>query len=238
MSNLNQESEMKFYYKFSFPDGRKKEFDIHVHRDTMGIIRPSKKEIPDWAKLSEFKCQHCPLDENEIYYCPLALNLIDILDAFSEDISYDMVDITVETVNRNYHKQASVQIGVSSLLGIMMVTSGCPIIGKLKPMLYFHLPFATLEETQVRAFSIYLLAQYLKSKQGEAPDWELKELEKIYNDICILNHNVSKKIVHLSKKDASINSLVVLNNFADYVMMTLSDKTIDELEYRLSEFMK
>ncbi|MBM4175943.1 MAG: hypothetical protein FJ213_07200 [Ignavibacteria bacterium] len=236
MSNSKHEPEIKFQYTFEFPDGRKKEFDVHVHRDTMGIISPVKRDIPDWAKLTEFKCEHCPLDEHEIYYCPLALNLIDILDAFNDELSYEMVDITVKTTNRDYHKKTALQVGISSLLGIMMVTSGCPIIGKLKPLLYFHLPFATLEETQVRAFSIYLLAQHLKKKRNEVPDWEMKNLEKIYDDIRILNHNVSKKIVNLSNKDASINSLVILNNFADYVMMTLSDKTIDELEYRLSEF--
>lgn len=91
-----------------------------------------------------------------------------------------------------------------------MVTSGCPIMGKLKPLLYFHLPFASIDETEVRALSLYLLAQYVKHIKGEKPDWEMKNLKKIYEDVRTLNHHVSKKIVNLSERDANINSLIVL----------------------------
>jgi hypothetical protein len=117
-----------------------------------------------------------------------------------------------------------------------MVTSGCPIIGRLKSMVNFHLPFATLEETQIRVFSFYLLHQYIKWKKGYNPDWEMKELIKIYEDIRILNQNVSKKIANLELQDTSINSLVILNNFAEYVTFTLDEKILDEIESFIKDF--
>ena len=56
---------------------------------------------------------------------------------------------------------------VFSLIGIYMVTSGCPIMDKLRPMARFHLPFASTEETIYRAISTYLLGQYFLEQKGK-----------------------------------------------------------------------
>jgi len=225
-----------FKYHFLFKDDSEKLITVVVDKENLTIIEPTCKYFPDWAKLSNFKCPHCPLDEKENEYCPLALNLQLILSEFNDKNSYEQVKVYVETSSRNYEKKTSLQQGVSSLLGILMVTSGCPIMGKLKPLLYFHLPFASVEETEVRALAFYLLAQYVKMLKGEEPDWEMKNLKKIYEDVRQLNHSVSKKIVNLATKDASINSLIVLNNFAEFVTIVLDEKTIEELEFYLREF--
>ncbi|MFN4112194.1 MAG: DUF6901 family protein [Ignavibacteria bacterium] len=225
-----------FNYHFTFSNDTGKTITAIVDRKTLSIIEPHHRYFPEWAKLGNFKCPHCPLSEQEHEYCPLALNLQTILSEFSDKNSFEIVEVMVETPARNYHKKTSLQQGVSSLLGILMVTSGCPVMGKLKPLLYFHLPFASIDETEVRALSLYLLAQYVKMIKGHVPDWEMNNLKKIYEDVRILNHHVSKKIVHLSSKDANINSLIVLNNFAEFVTIILGEKTIEELEFYLKEF--
>jgi hypothetical protein len=234
--NQKTDKNIVFRYNFTFSNDQVKTLTAVVDRETLSIIKPERKYFPDWAKMKNFRCPHCPLNEEEYQYCPLALNLQDILDEFSDKNSYDIVDVSVETPARNYHKKTSLQEGVSSLLGILMVTSGCPVMGKLKPLLYFHLPFASIDETEVRALSLYLLAQYVKYLKGQEPDWEMKKLKKIYEDVRTLNHHVSKKIVNLSNRDANINSLIVLNNFAEFVTIILGEKTIDELEFYLREF--
>lgn len=225
-----------FKYHFLFKDDSEKLITVVVDKQNLSIIEPTCKYFPDWAKLSSFKCPHCPLNEKEIEYCPLALNLQLILSEFNDKNSYEQVKVYVETQARNYEKRTSLQQGVSSLLGILMVTSGCPVMGKLKPLLYFHLPFASIEETEVRALAFYLLAQYVKMLRGREPDWEMKKLKELYEDVRTLNYHVSKKIVNLSEKDASINSLIVLNNFAEFVTIILGEKTIEELEFYLREF--
>ncbi|NUN08797.1 MAG: hypothetical protein HUU54_06435 [Ignavibacteriaceae bacterium] len=229
-------TELIFEYHFRFESGLEKHFTLKVDKSSLSIIRTSLAEPPDWAKLGQFKCSHCPLDPVINKYCPVAVNLVDILDEFKDFPSYEQADVNVTTLNRSYFKHTSLQAGVSSLIGIKMVTSGCPIMGRLKPMLNFHLPFATLEETQVRALSFYLLYQYIRWKKGETPDWEMNELINIYEDIRVLNHNVSRKIANLESRDTSINSLVILNNFADYVTFTLDEKMLDELEVILKDF--
>lgn len=224
-----------FKYTFKFSEQKYKEFVVSVNKDTLTIIKESLPFYPEWTKLENFKCSHCPLDLSSNEYCPVAINLIDVIHEFKDFNSFDECDVIVETPVRTYSKFTSLQSGVSSFLGMRMVTSGCPIMGKLKPMFNFHLPFATLEETEVRILSFYLLAQYVRWKKGETPDWEMENLSKIYEDIRILNHNVSKQIADLESKDTSINSLVVLNNFADYVTFTLDEKMIDELEIIFQE---
>ncbi|MCX7610134.1 MAG: hypothetical protein N2043_00920 [Ignavibacterium sp.] len=224
-------------YIFEFEEGNIKRFDLAIDLENMLIINNSVEKPPDWTLLKNFSCPHCPLNPNEHLYCPLALNLVKMIDEFNEHNSFDRVKVTVITDNRTFYKETDLQSGVSSYLGILMVASGCPVMKKLSPMLHFHLPFATLEETEIRVFSLYLLAQLIKMKQGEEPDWDMKKLFDIYEDIRILNNNVSKKVADLEKKDANINSIVILNNFADFVTFTLNEKLIDELSSYLKEFL-
>lgn len=114
---------------------------------------------PEWTELKNFKCPNCLLVENEYKYCPIAVNIIDLIDFFKTS-SYPEVNVIVDTEIRRYSKHPSLQKGISSLMGIYMVTSGCLIMEKLKPMVRYHLPFATLEETSYRMVSMDLLAQY------------------------------------------------------------------------------
>lgn len=229
-------SELVFEYQFNFENGIEKHFTIRIDKSTLNIIRNSSEELPTWTEMRNFKCPHCPLNPDDNKHCPVAINLADIIEEFKEFPSYQDADVKVITPDRTYYKRTSLQAGVSSLIGIKMVTSGCPIIGRLKSMVNFHLPFATLEETQIRVFSFYLLHQYIKWKKGDNPDWEMKELIKIYEDIRILNQNVSKKIANLELQDTSINSLVILNNFAEYVTFTLDEKILDEIESFIKDF--
>jgi hypothetical protein len=110
-----------------------------------------------------------------------------------------------------------------------MPSSGCPILAKLRPMLRFHLPFATIEETEFRVFAMFALAQFLRYKYGKAPDWQFKSLAELYDDIQKINTNVAAKIAKLEKQDAGINSVVVLNNFANTVTMNLDDDDFTNL---------
>src|SRR5262249_45179319 len=64
----------------------------------------------------------------------------------------------------------------SSLIGIFMVTSGCPVMNKLRPMVDTHLPFMTSAESTYRVISMYLLAQFFRQRQGRKPDWALEGL--------------------------------------------------------------
>jgi Domain of unknown function (DUF6901) len=51
---------------------------------------------------------------------------------------------------RSYFKKTTMQKGIVSLLGILLVSSGCPVMAKLRPMVRFHLPFASMLATTFR----------------------------------------------------------------------------------------
>jgi hypothetical protein len=111
-----------------------------------------------------------------------------------------------------------------------MVTSGCPLMEKLKPMVRYHLPFATKEETKYRVLSMYLLAQYFRHKCGKTPNWDLQALMDMYHDIKLLNKDFSQRLAHVRIEDASLNALALLDVFAQNLTFAIDKDNLDELE--------
>ena len=136
----------------------------------------------------------------------------------------------METQERKYLKKVPLQTGLSSLLGIYMVTTGCPILEKLKPMVRYHLPFASMEETTYRSVTMYLLAQFFLYRRGNKPDWNLDNLGEIYNDIQIVNKNVCDKLQEIISRDAAANALLKLDYSALYISLRLNQNILDEIE--------
>jgi hypothetical protein len=219
-----------FRYVFTFKNGIEKEFKIRLDNKTLRLIQAEDKPPSVWAALKNFKCPNCPLDESKYEFCPIATNIIELIDYFKNRESIEEVDLLVETQERKYLKHVPLQAGLSSLLGIYMVTAGCPILEKLKPMVRYHLPFATVEDTTYRVVTMYLLAQFFLCRQGKEPDWDLKNLTKIYNDIQAVNKNVCDKLSEIISRDAAANALVKLDYPALYISLRLNKNILDEIE--------
>lgn len=232
MNNNNNDSNevLTYRYNFKFSDGLEREFNVILDKETLDLLEPSPKSYPKWAELKNYKCPNCPLDDEKNQFCPVAVNIADLIEFFKDSFSHEEVYVVVETDLRGYMKHMSLQKAVSSLLGIYMVTCGCPILGKLKPMVRFHLPFATPEETSYRAISMYLLAQYFKYKNGEKPDWNLNKLVKVYDEIQIVNKSFWNRLSHIKIKDASINALIILDIFAKYIVFEIDEDKLSEIE--------
>jgi len=221
---------LNFIYRFRYNNNFEKVFNIVLNDESLYIVQDEKESYPDWTLLNNNKCPHCVLDETEHKYCPIAKNLAEPIEFFKNSLSYEQLEIIIETKTRNYYKRAALQKGLSSLIGIYMTTSGCPIMEKLKPMVRFHLPFATLEETKFRMMSMYLLAQYMLYIKNKKPDWEMKLLTKIYSDIRIVNQSFCKRLAAVVNKDANTNALIILNCFADSVLFSIDETLMKELE--------
>jgi hypothetical protein len=121
------------------------------------------------------------------------------------------------------------QKGLSSILGILMVTSGCPIMDKLRPMVRFHLPFPSVLETTFRTTSTYLLGQFFLYKRGKEADFSFDGLVEIYRNVNIVNKGMSKRIRSMAGKDASVNALIILDIFAIGIPLRIEDQ-VAELE--------
>ncbi len=225
---------IKFNYRFIFKSGEEQEFNIELNRFTLNLIQTSEPYHPAWTKLDYFKCPNCTLDERKHPYCPIAVNLADIVDCFSVFVSNEPVEVIVTTNERTYSKEVPLQNGVSSLLGIYMVTSGCPVMEKLKPMVRFHLPFATLEETTYRAISMYLISQYFTYKHGGNPEWSLQKLSDAYDNIKKVNESFLKRLNTIDTKDSNLKAVVVLDYFAKGINFSIDSKMVDDLDYMLA----
>src|SRR6185312_10471469 len=167
-------------YEFKLKDGREKKFSVKLHKPGLQFVSEQTSTVRQWTKLEHHQCPNCPLSPKTHAHCPIAGNLIDIIESFKDSLSIEEADITIRSESREYHKHSTVQYGIGSLMGLYMVTSGCPIMDKLRPMVYTHLPFSSLEETLYRAASMYLLAQYFRAQEGMTPDWKLEDFTKIY----------------------------------------------------------
>ena len=152
------------------------------------------------------------------------------METFRASVSYDKVHVMVETEQRDYEKEVPLQKALSGLVGLLMVSSGCPIMKKLRPLIRYHLPFANLHETQFRIISMYLMAQYLASCKGKTPDWALKGLAQIYQDIAEVNQSFISRLLTVVKGDAGPNAMVILSAFTDAITFTIDGKMLGELE--------
>ncbi len=217
-------------YKFSLQNGVQKQFIVRLHKTTLQLIASPGAELPAWTALSHHQCPNCPLKPESHPHCPIAANLVTVIDSFKDTVSVEEADITVEHESRVYSRYAAVQYGISSLMGIYMVTSGCPVMDKLRPMVYTHLPFATISETMFRAVAMYLLAQYFRQQHGKAPDWKLERLVQIYEEVAKVNRAFVKRLLSINPQDASLNALVGLDCFATITAYSIVTDSLEAME--------
>ena len=227
-----------YHYTFAFPDKSTKEFIVTLDTSTLHVVQPVRLSYPDWMKLKFNQCPRCSLDVSKNEYCPIASSLYDPIECFRHLKSFEPVEVSISTKERKYIRQTTLQKGLSSLIGIFMVTSGCPAMERLKPMVRFHLPFATEEETKYRALSMYLLAQFFVSRHGKNPDWEMKDLVGLYEDIRMVNKSFTGRLMGTATEDASINAVVILDCFADSIAFSITEDMLEEIEVLFSAYLK
>jgi hypothetical protein len=214
MSPREEKKTITYLYKFKFQDGREKRFEVVLDEATLELQREGPDPRPEWTNLNYSQCENCPLPAT-VQYCPVAVSLAGLVEAFSDAASYEAAEVTVETTQRTFFRKTTLQKGLSAIIGIYMSTSNCPVCDKLRPMTRFHLPFANAIETFFRSVSSYLTAQFLLMRQGHTPDWELTGLQEIYKEVNTVNKGMTVRLHRATEKDANINAVVILHSFGD-----------------------
>src|SRR5690606_4431441 len=105
----------------------------------------------DWTRLDYCQCSNCPLRKSETPCCPAAVDLQQLVADFKNQAAFQKVDVIVSTQERSYSKRTGLEEGLRSLMGLIMATSECPILGELRPMASHHMPFATNDEFTLRS---------------------------------------------------------------------------------------
>lgn len=191
----------KIIYFFRLESGVGHRFDVELDRPAAG------GDLPDWTRLEVNKCPHCPLADAPGAHCPAAADMVPLVEKFSALSSIDKVDVHVVTPEYEARKHTDTQTALSALMGLILATSACPILGRMRPLAHMHLPFATPTEMVYRIVSMHLLGCFLR---GEPVG--LDGLNEFFSEIDRLNHAFFGRLNRAVQRDAGLNALLTLHS--------------------------
>jgi len=215
-------------YNFNMDDGKVLNYHVDFERPRNKIL--NREDHPDWTELSFHQCPNCPLTAKEYSHCPVAIDAHEIVIGFNEILSCKAADIEVKTPERTYTKHTDAQTGLRALIGYVMASSACPILSTMRGMAYYHLPFASLDETVFRITSSYLLNQYYHYKKGGEPDLEFEGLKQRFQEIQTLNYHFLERIRAGCEADSNLNVLATLFTISSMLSLSL-ERHLKEIEY-------
>jgi hypothetical protein len=217
---------LRIEYRFDLPDGSRKQLMLNFRARDFRLANEPAANPPFWTELKFNQCANCPLSTDEHPHCPAALHMVPAVDSLKELVSFDTVGVTVIQAERTVHAETSAQQAMSSVLGLIMATSGCPWTDRLRPMARFHLPFASEAETVYRSVCMYLLAQHLAGTGDVAG---FGGLEKLYQSLHVVNRDMSRRLGAATRTDPARNAMALLDSYTTLLPAAL-ESSLDELK--------
>lgn len=216
---------MHIDYKIETEDNNVFRYSIDTFK---GIENPETDiKMYPWIKLSYHKCEICPLSEKDNAICPAASDIVTLTLDFKNLKSFDRVKVTVNDQERSYFKNCDVQTALNSLLGLVLSTGNCPVLGQLRYMAHTHLPFANFEESIIRTMGHYLIKQIINQKDGKEHDLNMEMLGYFYSYLKIVNSNLQKRLQKHFHTDANINAVQAFFSLSSLIEYSLNDELND-----------
>jgi Domain of unknown function (DUF6901) len=223
-------------YEFTLADNSEEIFELVFDAQTVELIIDHPVPPPAWTELPHHRCPPCPLKLETHPHCPVALNLATAISRLDRLMSFDRVFVKVISTERRVVQHTSAQEGISSLMGLLIAGSSCPLTHFFKPMARFHLPFANKDETLWRAAATFLLARYFAEEGLKKSDINLNGLINIYYDVARLNDYIVERVRSATSKDSAVNALVHLDVFAKFLTPPLED-SLNQIKYIFAPFL-
>ncbi len=193
-------------------------FNFSLNLDENGLMESLPESGPEWAEASTERCAGCT---SKSKYCLAAVAIASVVDAFLGLDSLETVRTRVTVGSRVTETITPVSQVVSSLLGLCMAASGCPRTAPFRAMAVYHQPFATLEETVIRAAGFSLLGRWAHGTLSSDDD-PFAELMDSWADLEEVNLRIGRRLQPYCTTDAALNGLVNLDMFAKGGAMGLS----------------
>jgi len=213
-------------YRFDLPDGSKKHVHLNFAAADFRLSNPTPSDPPFWTELKFSQCANCPLSTAEYAHCPAALHMAPAVESLKALVSFDVVGVTVTQAERTVHVETTAQQAMSSVLGLIMATSGCPWTDRLRPMARFHLPFASEAETVYRSVCMFLLARELVGVgQGQG----FAELTDLYENLHVVNRDMSRRLGAATTTDPARNAMALLDSYTTLLPAAL-ESSLKELK--------
>ncbi len=221
-------------YAFTFEDGKTLEFPVEEGVDTSS--EAGLTDAPDWMELENYRCKECGIPAGERKTCPAILAIKPVIDSLDSHFSYEKVHLVFTRDDIRMETDISIQRALRSLIGFLLPFSSCPVMMKLRPMAYFHLPLGSKDHTAFRFIGMYLTAQYLRQRANLSSDWELEQLLDLFRKIHMVNRGLANRIRVAAKADATVNGIVLLDAFADSVEVQV-EELLEEMKPFFSTYL-
>jgi len=216
-------------YILTFEDEKSETFEFCFDATDMRLHLDTPDQPPSWTRLDFHQCPNCSLHLETCQHCPPAVSLSAIVNQIGDMPSYEGVEMRVITQEREIRQKTTIQNVLSSMLGLIMASSDCPIASYFRPMARFHLPLANLDETIFRATSTYLLAQYFRAQKDLPFDASLGGLVTIYKDMQTVNSTFAERL-RQSGEVSETNAIAQLDINAQTLPVVISDNVDDLYE--------
>ena len=220
-----------YTYIFDFQNRDSVAFTVALD-DLSRYLHAGTAVPPEWSRLSSYQCAPCTLTADRHPFCPVARNIAELVTAFKDLTSHMRCVVSCSSAERMVTKDTTVQEGLASILGLLMATSGCPVLDFFRPMARFHLPFSTVDESIFRVVAMYLLRQYYrKGAQNADP---LAEIRTHYAQVKQVNAGLLDRIRHISALDADKNAIVTLASLSQILEMEI-DTNLESLQHLFTD---
>jgi hypothetical protein len=208
---------MNINYTFILPDKKEELIELRLDDKSLLLRNDIPEKPPFWTKLDFHQCPNCSLGSEQYPQCPVAVHYVTLLPIFENLMSHEKVDVSIFTTQRIIFKKVSAPKAVSSLMGLINATSGCPHTIFFRPMARFHLPFADSYETTYRVASMYLLTQYFLKQSGKEIDLDLDGLKQIYINIKMIDQGMLDRLRVVFGKYVFMDALTSLYGLAELI---------------------
>jgi hypothetical protein len=217
---------LRIRYCFDLPDGSQKFLDFSFDAADFRLSNAAPPAPPFWTALTFNQCANCPLSAADHPHCPAALQMAPAVELLNTLVSFETVGVTVTQAERTVHARTTAQLAMTSVLGLIMATAGCPWADRFRPMARFHLPFANEAETVYRSISMFLLARELA---GAGRTQGFAALEHLYENLHVVNRGMSRRLGAAARTDPAQNAMALLDAYATLLPAAL-ETSLEELK--------
>lgn len=209
---------MAVEYRITLDDEHEFSYRIELDRE---YDQERAATAPKWTRLDFNQCSNCPLSRDRFSHYPAAVDLHRVIEDFHGLPAFKKAVFMVRTPEREYTKHVGLEEGLRALLGVIMASSACPVLGRLKPMAQQHLPFASNQEFILRAVSLYLARQYFNMREGRHADWELKGLVRLFQQLQLVNQAFWQRIHDVCEGDSNLKAFLTFFSMASSMTYSL-----------------
>jgi hypothetical protein len=218
-------------YRYIFDNDETVDYTLHFEKDRWRLMLDDV-ESPEWTRLEHNQCGHCPLSPKDHEYCPAAKNLSLIGNVWDDKKSFDNAVLEVRQHFRVISGHVSIQVALSSLVGLLLATSDCPYLSFFRPLARFHQPLGNPEDAGMRVLMAYLA--YIGMTGGSSSEIR-QAIEAVYNNIDKVNKYLAGRITHSAGDNASVQAIVQLDCLSKLIRLSIDD-SIEQFEKLFSYY--